>query len=159
MHDYWYDLHEVPRCIWGWHQRIVFFKSASNLLIWGYFTMLCLVIITPFGQGLAAAVELTTTSTTGNIAQILKKMTATHHHHHLHRQYCTNIEEDGCTLHKTIASAALLTSCPGNDLKWQIAFNSLENAAQNWWTEKFARWKHIVFRNKDIVQNVSCDER
>ena len=68
---------------------------------------------------------------TGNIAQILKKMTATHHHHHLHRQYCTNIEEDGCTLHKTIGSAALLTSCPGNDLKWQIAFNNLENAAQN----------------------------
>ena len=58
--------------------------------------MLCLVIITPLGQGLAAAVELTTTSTAGNIAQILKKMTATHHHHHhhLHRQCCTNIKED-----------------------------------------------------------------
>ena len=42
---------------------------SSNLLIWGYFTMLCLVIIAPLGNGLAAAVELTTTST-GTIAQI-----------------------------------------------------------------------------------------
>ena len=66
--------------------------------------MLCLVIIAPLGRRLETAAELTTTK--GNDAQ------------------------DGCTLHKTISSAALLTSFPGNDLKWQIASNSLERSSK-----------------------------